>query len=187
MAKATRTTKSATTAKNAAPTAAEATFNAAVVEMMKVSTGDALSQIMDAHTEAVAKKATLTLKVAAYTKRNAKSIQTLATCQQRLAAARTALLLEWRPAVHADGEMTEIAEEGETPNVTFYNALNVAFDDTQEKEYWLAAQSYKRVKATVESEPQELVDLRKASETAAADFDFVNAVYQEAVKRQIEA
>ena len=199
----TATRKAKTTAAKNVPTAEEATFNAAVVATMKLSTADALSDIMDLNADAVAKKETLGVKVAAYSKRNAKSIETLTACQVRLAAARTALLLEWHPSqrtsqpqkkqrlVVADPELTEIPKEGEslglggTPDVTFYNALNVAFDESKEKKYWLAAQSYKRVKEKIESEPAELVELRTASQAAAAAFDFAQAVYHEAIKRQI--
>ena len=193
MANATRTTKKVATAKVAtAPTAKEAKFEAAVVETMSISTPDALAKIIDLHTDAVAKKETLETKTAAFSKRNAKSLNTLKACQNRLAAARSTLLNEWQLAVKADAQTTEIAQDDEKAGIVYYNALSTDFDagsttGGDEKEYWLAAQSFNRVKATVESEPDSLVELRTASEKASAAFETANAVYQEAVKRQIAA
>ena len=164
----------------------EAEFEAAVAKVgddpIKASEG-----VKALHSVAVRSEEKLNTAVAAHRKRNKDSLETLKKVRVRLAAARTALAKEYKAEIDANQSTTTIpVEDANKPDVVYFDALAFDFNndnDSAEKTFWLAAQRYMTVSGKVSAEPTEIGELRKAAEKAAADFNFADAAYTEAIKR----
>ena len=170
----------------------EANFTAAVAAAENDMPA-AMSSLMSLHQGAVESKAAVDGALKIWREKNAGSLDTLRKCQVRLAVARTALRNEWAELVNGDEQTTTVeVEDAGAPNIVYFNALDFAFDDGvaenatgPEKEYWLAAQSFNRVKSSMSSEPSSINELREAADAAAQAFNWAESVYNEALRRQI--
>ena len=145
------------------------------------------------HSEAVLSKAAVDNAIKGWREKNVDSIKTLDKSLVRLSAARTTLLNEWRPLAAEDQETTTVeGVDAETPDIVYYNALHFSFDDgvaegTQgpEKDYWLAAQSYLRVKKAMTDEPEGIDQLRETAAAAAQAYNWAQEVYNTALANKI--
>ena len=165
---------------------AKARFEAKVAEAVEDPTA-ALAFMMDKHTVAVTARSAHDAAKNAFDTRNSKSLESIKSSQVRLAVARTDILNQWNDSVGSNGEEITVGEGEEAR--TYIAGLDFGFDDGSdegpEKEYWLAAQSYNRIAASIAKEPAELSALRGASDEAQAEYDEAHAIYLEAIKSQM--
>ena len=188
MAKNTRTRR----AEDAAAASNEEKFGSDV-EIAEADLIAANDRLMTLHTKAVCSKSDVESAMEKWRKKNASSIKTLEAVQIRLAAARTALLNEWRPLAAEDQQTTSVeVDDANKADITYFNALYFGFDEGcatnvngPEKEYWLAAQSFIRVKSAMSSEPAGIKELREAADAAAQAYNWAKAVYDQALANQI--
>ena len=146
-----------------------------------------MEQTKALHAQAVRAEEKLNAATDAHRKKNADAISSLAKVKNRLAAARTKLLAEYKAEVDANQSTTTVAvEDANKPDVVFFDALKFDFvddNDGAEKDFWLAAQRYMTVSGKIGAEPAEVAELRKAAESTALTYNLAEAAYKEAVKR----
>ena len=178
----------------AAETKAEEERFAADVETAESDLVKANHALMPVHMTAVESKAAVDNALDTWRNKNADSIKTMDGCQVRLAAARTALLNEWRPLATENQETTTVeVEDAQKPDIVYFNALGFGFDagvadnvQGPEKEYWLAAQSFIRVKKAMTAEPDGIAQLRETATANALAYNWAQAVYDKALANKIE-